>query len=175
MWGKSTIHPTYLFSNSEISACSLRCHFSAWLNTCLRSRTLVCAVLINSVSTSPLTTAHRPSSISVISSNVYVSSTSLWIWIQGMSIFEKCTKLGHTKLCKQITGQAAVMVDVAADCRVTILLWSSKYKSSIPVVLCVKSGWKDGKRLILHFRVLFCPVLASIACNLFLRPSGNLW
>lgn len=67
----------HLFSSSDMSACSLRCHFSAWLKTCLSRRTLVCAVLINSDSTSPFTTAQRPVSISVISSKVYVSSTSL--------------------------------------------------------------------------------------------------
>lgn len=67
----------HLFSSSDISACSLRCHFSAWLNTCLSRRTLVCTALMSSDSTSPLTTAHRPSNISVTSSRVYVSSTSL--------------------------------------------------------------------------------------------------
>ena len=67
----------HLFSSSDISACSLRCHFSAWLNTCLRRRTLVCTALMSSDSTSPLTTAHRPSNMSVTSSRVYVSSTSL--------------------------------------------------------------------------------------------------
>lgn len=70
-------HTPYLFSSSDMSACSFKCHFSAWLNTCLRRRTLVCAALMSSDSTSPLTTAQRPSNMSVTSSRVYVSSTSL--------------------------------------------------------------------------------------------------
>ena len=37
----------------------------------------MCAALMSSDSTSPLTTAHRPSNMSVTSSRVYVSSTSL--------------------------------------------------------------------------------------------------
>ncbi len=67
----------YLFSNSEISACNLRCHFSACINTCLRSRMFVWAVLISSDSTSPWTTVRNPSNISSTSSTVNVSSVNL--------------------------------------------------------------------------------------------------
>ncbi len=71
---------SYLFSNSEMSACSLRCHFSAWRKSCRSNSTLVWAVLMSSDSTSPLTTASKPSSISVTSSAVNMSSVNLVSW-----------------------------------------------------------------------------------------------
>ena len=40
--------PAYLFSSSDMSVSRLRCHFSAWLNSCLRSRMLVWLVLRSS-------------------------------------------------------------------------------------------------------------------------------
>ena len=81
-WTHSTPLKSYLFSNSEMSACSLRCHFSACIKSCRSNSTLVWAVLMSSDSTSPLTTASKPSNISVTSSAVNVSSVNLWREIQ---------------------------------------------------------------------------------------------
>ena len=67
----------YLFSSSEISACSFKCHFSDCWNSWRNRSTFVCVVLISSTSTSPLMTDNKPSSISVTSSMVKVSSINL--------------------------------------------------------------------------------------------------
>ena len=70
---------TYWFCSSDISACNLRCHFSAWLNSCTKSKTFVWAAFISSFSTASFTTTFKPSNISSTSSTVNVSSWSLQI------------------------------------------------------------------------------------------------
>lgn len=61
---------TNLFCISERSTLSRRCHFSACRKTWDKSRTLVCARLINSASTSEWTNVCRLCNI---------SSTSFWV------------------------------------------------------------------------------------------------
>lgn len=68
---------TNLFSSSEISAESFRCHFSACMNICLSKRTFVCAELISSASSSPWTLISKLFNMSFTSSIVYVVSSSL--------------------------------------------------------------------------------------------------